>query len=196
MTPHYIPDPGAGVGDKKLLGDLAKLCSNKSSEAERIFRSLYWVRSAFANADDHPYEARIVSMATAFEILLDIPEREKGRYFSELLNTLLPPNKLPRSEKMLGMGRKKKAVDDNDVGWWCRDFYDLRSRIVHGDEIPQADYFANGIEKLRIALYLFVECICGMLPKIDDSNEFDGLLFWIRATKWIDALKLGHEYFY
>jgi hypothetical protein len=195
-TPQYIPNPGVGVGDETLLIHLAGLCSNNSNEVERIFRSLYWVRSAFTNTDGHPYEARIVAMATAFEILLDVPEKEKGRHFSQSLNALLPPNKLPHSQKMLGAARNKKTVNDNDVGWWCRDFYDLRSSIVHGDEIQNANYFTNDVEKLRIALYLFIECVWGMLRKIDNAIEFDGLAFWIRADKWMNPLKLEHEAFY
>lgn len=193
VTSQHIPDPGAGLGDKTLLTHLAGLSQNLSNEVERLFRSLYSVRSAFGNADDHPYEARIVSMATAFEILLNIPDgKGKGRYFSESLNALLPPNKLPRSSRLLG----KTMVDDNEVGWWCRDFYDLRSKIVHGNEIGSTEYLTNGVEKLRIALYLFVECVWGTLTKADKAIAFDYLSFWIRADRWLNALNLAREAFY
>src|SRR5689334_4528466 len=99
-------------------------------------------------------------MCTAFETLLDFPDQGKARFFSEEVNRLLPPNRLPR------LSRQGKPFDDTEVGWWCRDFYDLRSRLTHGERILGADLrIANGQEHLRIALHIFEECIYGLLQE-------------------------------
>jgi len=168
-----------------------------TDEVERIFRALDWLRFAFTNVDEHPYEARLVSMATAFEILLDIPDEQKAEHFSKLLNALLPPNSLPVTSRLVDRGKKgKKKVEDNQVGWWCRHLYELRSKIVHGDKVQRTDYFTNGVDDLKIALYLFVECIWGMLKRLGSVTDSDGLSFWFRAGTWIDILQLPHSAFY
>lgn len=197
ITPQYVPDPGAGLRDDELWGYLAILCSMDSDEIRRVFRALDWVRFAFTNFTEHPYEARIISMATAYEILLDMPEEQKAEHFSKLLNGLLPQNRLPVSRKLVDRGKKgKKVIDDNAVGWWCRHFYELRSRIIHGDKVQLLECFTDGADDLKVALDLFVECIWGLRGKLGIVTEIDDLGFWIRREKWINALKLPRDAFY
>jgi len=185
VTPQYIPDPKPGLRDDKLLNCLAKACSmGPNAILARLFRSLDWVRLAFNNAPEHPYPARIVAMTTAFEILLDLPETEKGRHFSEELNKLLPANKLPKTTRL--MGKKTKPVSDNEVGWWCREFYDLRSRIVHGDNLVTSDCLTKGIDKVKIALYLFLECVRSILVNVGITTTLERAEeFWLHE-KWLD----------
>lgn len=193
VTPQYVPDPPTAMADNQLLSALAKICDQDTEEARRIFRSLDWVRFAFGNAPDLPFSARIVAMATAFEILLDIPEEKKGQHFSEMLNALLPANHLPLQTKLIGH-RKPIPVQDNAVGWWCRDFYALRSKIVHGDEINAADFGPNGMD-LKISLYLFDESLRGLLVRIGILTAEERLRgLWFRQ-KWIDAIGLPHDAF-
>lgn len=186
VTPQYVPDPKPGLRDNKLLNGLARACSMAASpDLMRLFRSLDWVRLAFNNAPEHPYPARIVAMTTAFEILLDLPATGKARYFSERLNKLLPANKLPQTTKMMGK-KKTKPVSDNELGWWCREFYDLRSRVVHGDNLAPADCLTNGVDKVKIALYLFLECVRGMLTKAGITTASERAEeFWFHQ-KWVD----------
>lgn len=188
VTPQYMPDPNPGLRDKKLLNGLAKACGMTDSDIERLFRSLDWVRLAFNNAPEHPYPARIVAMTTAFEILLDLPEQEKGRHFSERLKKLLPANKLPQTVKL--MGHKKKPVSDNVVGWWCRDFYSLRSRVVHGVALTKSDFITNGTDNLKIALYLYLECVRGVLAKAGIFSALERIEEFWWHQKWVDIFGL------
>ena len=114
-----------------------------------MFLSFDWVKLAFANYDELQYPARIVSMSAAFEILLDFPaDAGKGKYFAWIMNRLIPPNRLPLSTHP--WGRRQTQVEDNEVGWWCRRFYDLRSRAVHGTGLERKDLFhASDVDHLR-----------------------------------------------
>jgi Apea-like HEPN len=197
ITPQHTPDPLHGLGDQRLLRQLAPLCGKNSMDIERLFRSLPWVGFAFSNVSEHLYESRIVAMATAFEILLDMPEEDKTNEFSSHINTLLLSNKLPRStRKRKTKSGNEKSETDNEVGWWCRKFYGLRSKVVHGDKLDDEDYKTNNVENLRISLQLFRECVDGILVNLGELTQQERMeQFWI-CKDWIDVLKLPHDAFY
>ena len=192
-TPQYMPDPAVCHCEEDLLLHLSALCVGQGEQLERIFRSLEWLRLAFANYDWFEYQARIVTMTTAFETLLDFAEREKGRYFADTVNTLIPPNRLPTTTRIFGT----TPVADNDVGWWCRDFYGLRSRIVHGETIrPQEYHHPNGVEHLRIALSIFEECIWGLLVQMGRIRENDRRRRFRFRPTWREQLGLPDNVWY
>jgi len=169
-TPQFMPDLGPCRPQKAILSNLAALCSDVRDPANRLFRSLEWLRLAFANYEGLQPPVRIVAMCTAFETLLDFPDHEKGRHFAEAVNGYLPRNSLPRTTRALGP--RRVAVSDSEVGWWCRDFYDFRSRIVHGEEIrPEEFRSPRGVEQLRIALSIFEECIRGLFVELGMMRE-------------------------
>lgn len=195
-TPQYMPGPSPSPCEDDLLARLSTLCVGESEQTERLFRSLGWINLAFANYDGLRPDVRIVAMVTAFEILLDFPGEEKGRYFAETMNQLLPPNTLPTTTKP--WGRRGTPVTDNDVGWWCREFYDLRSKIVHGEVIRREDgyYQSTGVEHLRIGLSIFEEGIRGLLVRMGRMTEDDRRKrFWARPT-WREQLGLPNNVWY
>jgi hypothetical protein len=195
LTPQYVPDQASGVSNERFIEYLASVCDLQSLEVERLFRSLHWVQFAFSNVPGYLDASRHVAMATAFEILLDLPEKGKAREFSERVNNLISPNNLPTSTRQLLFFGQLKPVTENVVGWWCREFYDLRSRIVHGDEIRTSDYSMNGIQHLKLALYLFCDCVQGLLVKWGIVTPYDrSFLFWF-GQQWVDALKIDHNDF-
>lgn len=197
MTPQHVPDQSYGVGDHRILRQMVQLCEKDDLDTERLFRSLPWVGFAFSNAPGHLYESRIVAMTTAFEILLDMPEENKTHEFSERIRALLIPNKLPLSTRTrLTKAGNTKSETDDAVGWWCREFYGLRSKIVHGDQLQPTDYKTNDAENLRIALHLFRECVEGILVKLGIMTATEReQQFWL-SQQWIDALNLPHGAFY
>ncbi|MGH9782758.1 MAG: hypothetical protein ACRD88_01120 [Terriglobia bacterium] len=194
-TPQHMPDPRPCFCDEEILNRLATLSVEQNELVERIFRSLDWVRLAFANYEGFQYPARIVAMATAFEILLDFRDVGKAQHFSKEVNLLLPPNRLPTTTQP--WGAKARPLSDNDIGWWCRSFYSLRSRIVHGEELQPGDFqHGSGTEHLRIALNIFAECIQGLLIGMGRMQEEKRRQrFWFRRT-WIDQLGLPDDVWY
>ncbi|HLN01376.1 MAG TPA: hypothetical protein VK335_18955 [Bryobacteraceae bacterium] len=169
VTPQYVPMPTESPCERSLLRDLARLAASTDVECLRLFRSFDWIRLAFGNSTGFPFESRIVALATAFEILLDLPERGKGSSLSQRVNQLVPGNRMPLSQKVLRP--KKQPVEDNELGWWCRNFYDLRSKIVHGDQL-QGDWFlVNNTDQLKIGLSVFEECVIGLLVRRGDFDD-------------------------
>jgi hypothetical protein len=136
-TPQHVPAPMGCSCNEDMLDRLVGLSGIADEPTERLFRSFDWLRTGFANFDLE-YRSRVIAVATAFEILLDFPDFGKAAHFANRVNQLLPPNRLPTTTR--AWGPRGAQTTENDVGWWCRDFYDLRSRIVHGERVPAADF--------------------------------------------------------
>jgi len=96
--------------DSGLLKAFGKVSLAKGDKgATRIMRSLEWYYYAHSGAESISEFSKIVMMSTAFEMLLDLPE-DKRRNFRKRISDLVDP-----------------MLDE-----WAKEFYDLRSAIVHG----------------------------------------------------------------
>jgi hypothetical protein len=168
-----------------MLTSLMSLCSDNSEPVMRLFRGLEWLKLTFMNYEGFQLEARPVAMCSAFETLLDFPERGKASYFAAKVNELLPPNHMPKTARQLG----KKMVDDTPVGWWCREFYDLRSRIVHGEQIQTTSWRnALGAEQLLLSLRIFGECVWGLLVEWGRIPRDERMIEFMWRSHWRDGL--------
>lgn len=196
-TPQYIPDPVNVTFEAGLLEKLCGLRSEPGEAVERLFRSFDWVRLAFANYSELQYTARIVSMSAAFEILLDFPPTAgKAKFFASSLNRLIPPNRLPTEKRPYG--RRGDPVSDNLVGWWGRQFYELRSKIIHGTALTREDFFhaTTGVDHLRIGLSLYEECLRGLLVEMGRLPELARRTRFWSHSPWRSYLALPENVWY
>lgn len=192
-TPQFVPDMDGVTPIDEMLVPLGTFVSATTVDATRLFRSIEWLRTAFLNYEGFQPSFRAVTMCTAFETLLDLPDIEKKRRFSEAVNNLLPPNQMPKIARTVG----NKTVTDNAVGWWCGDFYELRSRIIHGEMVTESDflYGTTRTDLLRLALYLFEECIWGFLQKWGIITQDARYLQFVWRSHWRDPLGVRMEDF-
>jgi hypothetical protein len=74
-------------------------------------------------------------MATAFEVLLEVPEEEgKSDWIAKAVG-----RRCATSDAIMDIaeeGRRRRSVARPRVARWAYDFYRLRCDIVHGDEVP------------------------------------------------------------
>jgi hypothetical protein len=195
-TPQSVPDLGPCRPEETILSHLATLCPETSGTINRLFRSFEWVRLGFANHEGLEPAERIIAMATAFEALLGFPEQDKSRFFAATVNRYIPPNSLPTTSLLWGHGRTS-GVTENAVGWWCREFYNLRNRIVRGDEIGETDLRnARGVEHIRIALSLFEECIWGIFVELGKLREEERAPHFFSRSHWRTQLGLPNDLWY
>ena len=95
------------------------------------------------------------------------------------------------------LGPRGVAVSDNEVGWWCRGFYDFRSRIVHGEEIRPEDFRnTRGVEHLRIGLSIFEECIRGLFEELGMIREEERAMEFFWHSHWREQLGLPDNVWY
>jgi hypothetical protein len=169
-----IPKPWAtggtfGSPDEALLDALGNMLLSRPPVAARVFRSLEWYRMAKVEDDQISLLTRAVMMATAFEILLEFPQQGKRRHFVDYVEREIADPKCKRETRTHEGGR---VFDLSLPGCWAWDFYDLRSRIVHGDEVrPQDLLFKDWITHLIVADLMFLLCMQALLFEMKFLGE-------------------------
>ena len=162
ITPFYISHSSGWYMnyDEEILRALEKLQQDDNNREfyKRIITSLEWVAYAYTNVDNFKYESRIVMMSTAFEILLD-GFNNRRQFMKKIKNLTCDPldetNKM-RSTREIYYEGKKQRKKFSFKEWWAYEFYDLRSRIVHGKEVRNKDIRnRKGKEYFLLAIKFF-----------------------------------------
>ena len=158
------------VLDYRFAEELCSLFDRGSRELrERVLRALEWVRFAHDDTGSVTEPSKVVMMATAFEILLQISNRsQKKKKLMDALDKLCRARssvarrrKVDRPRRGTGKVRKRKTF--SLMAWWMRDFYELRNAVVHGDEIHDRRLLhttaCGKIPHLRVADVVMGECV-------------------------------------
>lgn len=126
--------------DTELLNAVLICAFSDADEDNRIMRAINWVNQSRTDADSVSDYTRFMMIATAFEALLDTPENNITRYFIKTIQFLLGSSE--------------------ELQKWAREFYQNRSRIVHGGALPELRY---GVDKhssmLNLADIVFRQCL-------------------------------------
>ena len=147
------------IPETRLIEGFDRLFSMDSLKdlRERIFRSLEWFRIAHTNNSKVSKFAKIIMMATTFEILLRFPENNKKQYFAEFIDAHIASNRFIKKKRK---DKRGKVHTHTLAGFWSFDFYGLRSRIVHGSVVSPTDLMYNPkISHLEVADLLCLEYI-------------------------------------
>jgi len=135
----------------------------------RLLRSSEWFRLAHIdNGTISPF-FRIVMMATAYEIIFDIPNiPNKAGFLADEIDSAVAQSKFNQETRKQGKNQSKKR---SAAAWWGWDFYKLRNSIVHGDNIPLSQLiYSDWITHAIVADLLFYAYINYLLS---DGGFFD-----------------------
>ncbi len=176
FLPDFITNGFFYNFDEKLFAALANLIDARQPDDEFILKTLDWVRLAFSNSESISFANRLVMLCTAFEMFFKLPRPNKENEFSQRLEDLLEVSTMILSDdhhKMIGTGHPqltKKTKDGREktntiYGWWARDFYWVRSEIVHAGELAVEEYENHNkaphhelaIKMLKFCLYCELE---------------------------------------
>ena len=128
---------------------------------ERLFRALEWFRFAHTESTAVSWLHKVVMMSTAFEILLEFPERGQTAYFAEQIDKRLRLRDSFLVKRTDGKGKEHEACM---AAWWAWDSYDLRSRIVHGEAVKAEDLqYKDWITHLIVADLVLLELVKRLL---------------------------------
>jgi Apea-like HEPN len=154
-----------GTPDSELVTGFSKIFDSTFplDVKERLLRSLEWFRFAHVESDEISILSKVVMMATAFEIILDVAAEatDKSGWIAKEVA------KRCSSQKSLVETRKDKKGNDQTrakISWWAWDFYKLRNAIVHGDAVQseQLQFQAperNWLTELIVADLVFWELV-------------------------------------
>lgn len=153
-----------GVPDTKLLAGFDKVFEPTFPDdvRERLFRSLEWFRLSHVENDDISPLSKVIMMATAFEILLQVPNvPRKKQWIADEIEKRISTDDFLREKREDPKGKEQTY---SKAAWWIWDFYELRNCIVHGDQIklerlryptPDRDWLTY----LLVADIVFWECV-------------------------------------
>jgi len=128
---------------------------------ERLFRSLEWFRFAHTESTTVSWLHKVVMMSTAFEILLQFPNRDQKMYFAQQIDKRL---RLKDSIVAKRADAKGKEYEGCLAAWWAWDFYHLRGRIVHGNAVTAQDQqYKDWISHLNVADLVLLELVKKLL---------------------------------
>ena len=150
-----------GGADRHLLEALGTLLLTPGRFApefvQRVWHSVEWFRLAHLDGADQTDEAKLVAMATAFESLFGLAISSKQEAFAKRVESRVTDAEMDCDVRVK---RNGKAINLSLAGCWAWDFYELRSRLVHGDAIPaHAFNTAHGTPHLVVADLAFRECL-------------------------------------
>lgn len=148
-----------GSPEEELVEGFDKCFSARFSRdvRERLFRSLEWFRMAHREHDGVSVLSKLVMMSTGFEILLQFPRNRKRMHFVKYMEEHIASDSFLRDNRS---NHKDKSHDLSLAACWAWDFYELRSRIVHGDPVAPRDLiYKEWITHLIVADIFFWECL-------------------------------------
>ena len=116
-------------------------------EDRRLLRAIDWYNQSGFRYSRHSLETLILHAATALEGLLDLPRGGTTEAFKNSVALLLG--------------------DNAELRRWCGDFYNVRSRIIHGDETPELLYGTSGqrshLTHWDFSRKVFEQCLISIL---------------------------------
>ncbi len=172
--------PWGSSPNMELIGAFDKVFTIDflSEIRERLFRSLEWFRLAHTETNNVSDASKTVMMSTAFEILLNFPEDKKSVYFAKQIEKILKKDKSIIDTRQHN-GKKYTCIK---AASWAYDFYQLRSKIVHGEEIkPENGRYKNWVTYNIVADLVFWELIVKEL--------FENKCLGEKAHRWAEKFQ-------
>jgi hypothetical protein len=169
VQPWSLGGAGFQHPDWSVLKALAALWEARSAGfLPRIARALEWFRLAHLDLDGVDWRARVVMMATAFEIILQIPfTNQKKQAILDAVDKF--PGKSTLRIESRTIGKKNDVVLTASArAWWVYDFYELRNKIAHGEVVAPAELASpfpkrQWLTQLIGADLVFRECLTWLL---------------------------------
>ena len=171
--------------DGKLLTFLLKIKDKKPRIFERIINATEVFFESYYNSFIVSQNARVLLQMSAFEILLDLPEKKQRKRFKEIIEkeTALPEDKkyVHYSERP---DSKKERENLTIKGIWADLFYSLRNHIIHGLTPKNKEYvFKNRQMHTSIAFIFYIFFVKRQINKSFGRIVFEEEIYW---KKWHD----------
>lgn len=156
------------IVDNRNSGEqLLKMLGEKSTtffEKANVCRALDWYSKSFRRGYGHDERDEIVCMAIAFEALIGSPKEDITSTFKSYISTFFN--------------------DNNHLNNWAKQFYEIRSEIVHGKQ-EKSTYFSlketrvEFIKHADLARVVFRDLIekLAQIGKMKSKYDYEDLFF-------------------
>jgi len=167
-TPADVPRPLRFACDDDLLRELRRLRRTDPLLLRRILDATEVFRSSYYNSRSLGIPARVLLQAAAFEVLLDLPDKDQRRTFKDAVERLLNSHAERRFAYKYQVHASRKTEVRSVKGIWADRFYTLRNHLIHGETILPGEFtFRAAQHHLVVAPMVFVVAVKGL---IDESR--------------------------
>ena len=133
IKPYYLDVPLLKFEKTNLCDALGKALQFKNRvQIRRIFRALELFYHTATHSEMAIDEHRLLSLLMCFEVLLNFKSKME---FVKRIESLFRNPESTMETRTIKIKNKDKNLTLSKTGWWAFDLYNLRSDIVHGNEI-------------------------------------------------------------
>jgi hypothetical protein len=194
-TPLHVPWPTPFKYDEDLLHAVEHLRRSHGRLYRRVIRAASVFIESYYNTRSLDINARVLLQATAFEVLLDLPDTQQRLAFKNAIERLCNNKFERRYWHKYEVRGKKRADVRTQKGIWADRFYSLRNSIIHGDEVPRSRYHYGGQHHVWIAPLFFVACVKRLIAVASQSAagaiRFFDRIDWVRGDAYGPELSAG-----
>lgn len=166
-APSYVPQPLTFDWDAELVGAMAWLRRRHRRAYRRIVRAAAVFLESYYNTPSLDLAPRVLLQVSAFEILLDLPDKESRKVFKDSVERLCNNPKERRYRHKFEAWGKLMSDTRTLKGIWADRFYTLRNALIHGDTVHPARYVFRGVQhQLVIAPLVFVLCVKRLIMEL------------------------------
>lgn len=196
VKPSFVPNPMRVDVDEALLASLESMPRGHRRLEQRILRAASTYCESYHNTPALDAHARILLQASAFEILLNLPQQAPRLAFKNRVEALLASPR-DRRYSCVYRVRGESFRDKRTVfGLWADHFYQLRNGIVHGDSLGPQDYRFRGGEHHAVASqHIFIGCVKQLINeafrKVGRTPPHGDRVFWGKSIGDDDDAPVG-----
>jgi hypothetical protein len=165
-TPSFVNRPGTFRFDHPLFRELSRLRRSDRRLYDRIIRSASVFLGSYYNSHSLGLEARVLLQTSAFEVLLDLPEKDTRHAFKDIIEGLLNTPNERRYQYKFETRKTRRAESRSLKGIWADRFYTLRNHLIHGAVVRTNEFVFRGSQHhLFIAPLMFVSAIKRLIDR-------------------------------
>lgn len=195
IKPYYLNVPITKFEKDELCEALGKALEFRNGKQIRgIFQALESFYYATAYDEILTAEHRLLSLVTSFEILLGFDGKLK---FANKMEKMFGKHELPPREiRTIKIKNIVKDISLTKTSWWAYDLYNLRSNIIHGNEIDwEVQKYGSIWDRIKFSKILLRKLIKKTLIKesLFQPDFFDDILEAENLDKKLEDLCSGVE---
>jgi succinate dehydrogenase flavin-adding protein (antitoxin of CptAB toxin-antitoxin module) len=157
-APPYVPTPLKFSLDGDLITKLLQIKKRNKRFYDRVLRATDLLFESYFNDPYVSLNSRLLLEVGAFEVLLDLPDKDQRKIFKERIKhyCVRPREKSRYFFSERPGGRKVKEREPLKV-IWADKFYTLRNHIIHGEKVKRSEFaFLGKQAHLDIAPQFFI----------------------------------------
>lgn len=193
--PSYVNLPQPFRHDENVLLGLDWLHRVNRKLYRRVIDATAVFLESYRNSPAVDVRARVLLQSSAFEILLDLPEKQPRKAFKDEIERLTSePDEKKYHYTFENHGRR---VPDMRTlkGIWADRFYTLRNHIIHGETVPQSEYIYRKTQHHLVIAPMFFMCCIKRLVDQERCLRNNKKLFFVqlRSTRKSPNQNLENE---